>query len=108
MSLDPSRWFTEALTIKRQTAHTARGDQTRATTITTTARIQRTNGEAANLDGSSVSAPALVMTRTPLQVGDLLFFPENNTSDQNTGQKIVSVTRHVDLFGVFTHYSASV
>jgi hypothetical protein len=71
------------------------------------ARIQRTAGTGSPpTQGLDDTEGHLVFTDTELEVGDLVFFPEDDAADINTGHRVRQVVRHVALDGTTTHWTA--
>lgn len=96
--------FTETLTVKRKTAHTAAGDVTRGTTTTMAARIERGEGTLQLADGTELRYEARVFTAAALQLQDLLFFPEDSTSGQEAGRRPMRVEPMRELDGTVSHW----
>jgi hypothetical protein len=100
--------LTEAITVKRITGHTSGGDPVRATTITMNARVQRADQDQPLSGGRDAASSTLVFTTTAILMGDLVFLPEDNPADQETGRLVSSVDKRVALDGTVTHYVASI
>lgn len=106
--MNPSHLFTEVVTVKRIGGHTAAGDPSRSASFTVKARVERGPAEGAGAAGGREDAGAhRVLSETALRVGDLLFFPEDNPSDENTGHTVTVVMQRRTLDGRITHYTAS-
>ena len=91
--------FTETVTVKRTTSHSDAGDPTRGTSFTCRARIERAGVEQGDVEGRAVDTDHRVFTDTAIEQGDLLFFPEDATDDDDNGHRVVQVTKNVRLDG---------
>ncbi|HND51667.1 MAG TPA: hypothetical protein PLV92_04695 [Pirellulaceae bacterium] len=91
--------FTETLTVKRTTSHTDAGDPVRATTFTCRARIERSTVEQGDDTGRAVDARHRVFADAEIQQGDLLFFPEDDTGNDDTGHRVIQVDEKRRLGG---------
>lgn len=100
--------LTEIITVKRQTSHTSSGDPVRSTVLTVAARIERTASEATIADGREVGTGARVFTLVQLYEGDLVFFPEDNTSNPDTGHRVLEVVKRQALDGTTNHFTSRV
>ncbi len=98
--------FTETLTIKRTTGHTDAGDPVRATTITCNARIERSSVEQGDDTGRAVDARHRVFADAEIQQGDLLFFPEDDTGDDDTGHRVIQVDTNRRINGEVLMWTA--
>lgn len=105
--IDPSGRLTETITVKRVTSHSAFGDPVRGTTLVVPARIQRIDTDANDNDGRIKLSDAKVFTQVEIELDDLLFFPEDNTSDDNTGRVAKHVEQRRALDGTVVLYSVT-
>lgn len=96
--------LTETITVKRVTSHSSGGDMIRGTTFTAAARIERGTTETGLQQGRDVQSSDAVFTTTELRLDDLVFFPEDNTLDDNTGRLVQSVTQRRAIDGTVTQY----
>lgn len=97
--------FTETLTVKRTTSHSDAGDPVRATTFTCLARIERSTVEQGEDLGRAVDSKHRVFTDTEIQQGDLLFFPEDDSGDDDTGHRVIQVDTRRRLNGEILMWS---
>lgn len=98
----------EAITVKRITSHSSGGDPVRGTTLTMKARVQRADQDQPIGNGRDAASSTLLFTTEPIVLGDLVFLPEDNVADQNTGRIVGSVERRVALNGTVTHYVSTI
>jgi hypothetical protein len=89
----------EVVTVKRTTGHTDAGDPVRATTLTLRARIERATTEQGDVEGRAIDSQHRVFSATEIQQGDLLFFPEDNPANDDTGKRVIRVERAERLGG---------
>lgn len=106
--IDISKKLTETLTVARVTARSTTGDQTRGDVFTCAAKIERQTVEVSAGSTESVSIGATIFTLVGLRTGDLVFFPEDNPADDNTGHTVLNSSKHVSLDGTINHYTATV
>jgi hypothetical protein len=101
--------LTEKVRVRRLTARTASGDQTRGEALTFQARIERGAGRVtAKMTGSEYDATTLVWTIEEVLLSDLLYFPEDTTTDVDTGRKPTKVEKMIGTNGKFSHYEVTI
>lgn len=93
------RNFREQITVKRTTGHTDAGDPVRSSSFTCRARIERAEMEQGDLEGRAVDDQSRLFTDTEIQQGDLVFFPEDNPADDDTGHRVIRVERAIRING---------
>lgn len=99
--------LTETISVRRVSGFSSGGDPTRATAVTMPARVQRVVSQGAPpAQGYDDVGGEIVFTTSELLVGDLVFLPEDDPTNLNTGRRVKNVTRHVALDGTVTHYTS--
>lgn len=96
--------LTETVSRKTVTSRTDYADPLYGDVDTFAARIERGSGEVYSSSGSTAQFSHRMFCQTSVALTDLVFFPENNTSDNDTGKRPVSVQACYDLGGTLDHY----
>lgn len=96
--------MTETISYKRQTSHTAAGDPSFGSLSTMKARIERQQLEQGDGEGRRSSNAPDLYTYEQLKLGDLVWYPEDNTSDVNASKRVVICAPLRALDGTLTHY----
>ncbi len=105
-SLNIAARLTETITVQRQTGHGSGGDPTYGTAFTMAARIERARSESADAEGRRANDQPDVYTVDALQLGDLVWYPEADTSDVDESRRVVGVALLKALDGTTTHYES--
>lgn len=96
--------LTETVSRKTVTGRTDYADPLYSDVDTFAARIERGTGETYDTTGASLSYAHRMFCQTAVALTDLIFFPENDTGDNNTGKRPASVQPCYDLGGTLSHY----
>lgn len=102
--LDPRRRFTEVLTVRRPTGHTAAGDPTLGPAFTRAARIMRAKVTA----GTEATDDTVIMADGELLPDDRVWFPEDNAAVLSASKKVKVAFERRALDGTITHYTVKV
>lgn len=96
--------LTETVSRKTVTGRTDYADPLYGDVDTFAARIERGTGEAYSAAGSTLSYSHRIFCQTAVALTDLVFFPEDDTNDNDTGKRPASVQPCYDLGGTLDHY----
>ena len=107
-SLNIAARLTETITMKRQTGHSSAGDPTYKAATTMKARVERGGTEAADGEGRRINDASDIYTTTALLLGDIVWFPEDDTADTQKSRRVVGVMMLRALDGSITHYESRV
>lgn len=94
----------ETVSRKTTTATSSYGDPTYGSATTFAARVERTSGVSYSAQGSALQYTHRMFSLTSVDLTDLVFFSEDNTSDNNTGHRPASVTECRNMRGAVSHY----
>ncbi len=103
-SLDIRARLTETVTVKRISGHSAAGDPMYGAAVTMKARVERARLEASDGEGRRSSDAPDLYTVEALQIGELVWFAEDDTADVNDSHRVVACVPLKALDGTLTHY----
>ena len=102
------RRCTETITLARQSSHSSGGDATYGEQFTMGARVERSTGEAGDLEGRRVNGGARLLCVDEVLLGDLVWLPEADTSSTNAALRVATVDAVRNLDGDATHWEVTV
>lgn len=96
--------LTETVSRKSVTSRTDYADPLYGDVDTFAARIERGTGEAYSTQGATLAYSHRMFCQTSVALTDLVFFPGDDTNDNDTGKRPASVQPCYTLDGTLDHY----